>query len=83
VRAKPKTFGSDYGYTWPDVIQIKESVCHSDGMHLVAWGLCIKAAMPLVFGLTLTLPTSIFFLYFFQTYMLPLGVSVRFRLALS
>jgi len=52
-------------------------------MHLVAWGLCIKAAMPLVFGLTLTLPTSIFFLYFFQTYMLPLGVSVRFRLALS
>jgi len=28
--------GSDYGYTWPDEIQIKESVCHSNGVDLIA-----------------------------------------------
>jgi len=36
------------------------------------------AAMPMVFSSTLTLPTSFFFLYFFQAYELPLEVSVRF-----
>jgi len=29
-------FGSDYGYAWPDAIQIKESVCNSYGVGLVA-----------------------------------------------
>jgi len=28
--------GSDYGYAWPDAIQIKGSVCHSIGMNLIA-----------------------------------------------
>jgi len=27
--------GSDYGYAWPDPIQIKGSVCHSNGMGIV------------------------------------------------
>ena len=28
--------GSHYRYPWPDAIQIKGSVCHSNGMDLVA-----------------------------------------------
>jgi len=28
--------GGDYGYTWPDAIQIKGSVYHSNGMDLIA-----------------------------------------------
>jgi len=28
--------GNDYGCTWPDAIQIKGSVCHSNNMDLVA-----------------------------------------------
>jgi len=28
--------GSDYRYAWPDAIQIKGSVCHSNGVDLVA-----------------------------------------------
>jgi len=28
--------GSDYRYTWPGAIQIKGSVCHSNGMDLLA-----------------------------------------------
>jgi len=28
--------GSDYGYAWPDVIQMKGSVCHSNDVDLVA-----------------------------------------------
>jgi len=28
--------GNDYGYTWPDAIKIKWSVCHSNGVDLVA-----------------------------------------------
>jgi len=34
----------------------------------------------LVFGLTLTLLTLLFFVYFFQAYVLPLWVSVRLAL---
>jgi len=30
------TKGSDYGYAWPDTIQIKGSVCHSNNVDLVA-----------------------------------------------
>jgi len=26
--------GNDYGYVWPDTIQIKGSVCHSNGVGL-------------------------------------------------
>jgi len=29
------TLGSDYGYAWPDEIQIKGPVCHSNGVDLV------------------------------------------------
>jgi len=37
----PATFnnyfkGSDYRYAWPDTIQMKRSVCHSNGVDLVA-----------------------------------------------
>jgi len=43
-------------------------------------GLCVTAAMPMVFGSALTLSTFFFFFTFFQAYMLPLGVSVRLGL---
>jgi len=40
--------------------------------------------MPMVFSSTLTLLTFVFFFFTsFQVYVLPLGVSVRFRLALG
>ena len=29
-------FGRNYGYDWPDTIQIKWSVCHSIGVNLIA-----------------------------------------------
>jgi len=31
------TIGSDYGYAWPDTIQMKGSVCHSKGVGLASW----------------------------------------------
>ena len=49
--------GSDYGYACPDIIQIKGSVCRPNSANLMAYGLCIMAAMPVVFGSTLNLPT--------------------------
>ena len=41
------------------------------------------ATMPMVFGSNLTLPTSHFFLSFFQAYMLPLLVSLSVGLGLG
>ena len=79
-RRESLNFGSDYGYAWPDAIQIKGSVCHLNRVDLIAQGLCITADMPMVFGSTLTLPTFIFFFTFFQAYVLPLWVSVRLDL---
>jgi len=46
----------------------------------MAYGLCVTAAMPMVFGSALNLPTFFFFFTFFQAYVLPLRVSVRSRL---
>jgi len=66
--------GSDYRYTCPDAIQIKASVCHLNCVDLVASRLCITATMPMVFGLTLTLPTSVFFFFIFFRL---LGVTFR------
>jgi len=49
---------------------------------LIAEGLCATAAMPMVFGLTLTWPTFVFSLLFFQAYVSLLRASVRLALGL-
>jgi len=40
-------------------------------------------ANPMAFGLTLTLPTLLFFFTFYKAYVLPLWVSVRVRLTIA
>jgi len=47
-------------------------------MGFVMQWLCVAAAMPVVFNLTLTLHTSLFF-GFFQAYALPLRVRIRIK----
>jgi len=49
-------------WTWPDAIQTKESIYHSNGVDLIAYGLRLLCQM--IFGSTLTLPIFAFFLYF-------------------
>jgi len=49
--------GSDDRYGWPGAVQIKGSVCHSNGLDLVSYGLCVMAAMPTVLSSTPNLPT--------------------------
>ena len=73
--------GSNYRYAWPDAIQIKGSVCHSNSVGLMVQRLYVTAAMSTVFGSTLTLPTLLFFyLLFFrlECYLLQVGVRLGY-----
>ena len=52
--------------SWHDVIPRKRSLCQKNAILLMVHWLGVIAAMPTVFGSTLTLPTFIFFFAFFQ-----------------
>ena len=66
----------------PDAIQIKVSVCQSNGVHLVVVMRYGSYANCYRFDSYLANFTFLFFT-FFQAYMLPSQVSVRVRLALG
>jgi len=46
---------------WRNWIPTKRSLCLENAVLLLVQWLCVMAAMPMVFSLTLTLPTFLFF----------------------
>jgi len=47
--------------SWHDAIPRKRSLCQENAVLLMVQRLCVTAAMPMVFGSTLTLPTFVSF----------------------
>ena len=50
--------------SWHDAIPRKRSFCQENAVLVVVYWLCVTAAMPVVFGLTLQFATSVFFFFF-------------------
>ena len=61
--------------SWHDAIPTKRSLCQENTVLLMVQRLCDTAAMPMVFGSTLTLRDLSFF--FFAFFKLCLGVTFR------
>jgi len=64
VKAGAIVLAFENSVSWHDAIPTKTSLCQENAVLLVVSWLCVTAAVPLVFGSTLTLPT--FSLLFFR-----------------